>query len=147
MGLLDKLENLSIKSIALILLGALALSVLLMAVVEFAYADKYTMRVNVTRDEGSIGINPLNTSLDFGDVARGGKAERFITLVNKSKKASNILILDWGGISELVKYKDNRFAIEAGAKKKISFLLKVPPSAPLGKYSGRIYIFRLPKLF
>ena len=142
-----KLENISYKTFLYIVIAMVALSLLATVVVEFMYANKYSIQVKAIKPQKKIGINPLTTSLDFGDVPLGGKAKRFITLSNNGNRSSYIITWRSGGIGELVTINKNYFNLRADRKEKVTVLLKIPPSARPGYYRGTVYIFRLPKLF
>ena len=142
-----KLESFSRRTLIFIFIGALLLALLATALVEYTYATKYSINVNVIKSTQKIGINPLTTSLDYGDTSPGGKSKRFITLKNEGNRSSYIIIWKSGVASDLVSISDNFFTLKSGKEKTIDFLLKVPASASYKKYAGKIYIFRLPKIF
>lgn len=144
--IIEKLSALSRKKIALLYIGAIVVALLATVAVEFIYADKYPITVNVTK-ERKIGVNPLATSLDFGDLNPGGSAKRFLTVENRGRQSSFIVIWAMGGITELIDTSERSFSLKPGKRKKITFLLKIPASASYQIYGGRLFVFRLPKLF
>ncbi len=56
--------------------------------------------------------------------------------------------MKFGSIAELVKVNENNFTLRKGDEKKLEFSLYMPPSAPVGeKYTGQVWIFKLPKIW
>lgn len=129
-----------------ILIGILAVLVLIV-IVQIVNADKYQMVVNVVEKEGVMGINPLADKLDFGDLSRNNGMTRYVTLKSGGGMETYIWILKFGGISDLVKADKESFVLKSGEEVKLSFEIKIPPSAEIKKYSGWVWIFRVPKPF
>lgn len=136
----------SSKRIALIIAAAVAASLVLTAAVEFAYAIKYSMRVKVIAGKRSFGVNPLTTSVDFGDMPRGGRSIRFVSLDNDGRRPAYVWVVMRGEIADFVTAKPSSLLLQPGKAAKLSFEMYVPASAPLKAYEGRVYIFRFPKL-
>lgn len=129
-----------------ILIGISAVFVLIV-IVQIVNASKYKMVVQVVEKEGVLGINPLADKLDFGDLSRNNGMTRFVTLKSGGGMETYIWILKFGGISDLVTTDKTFFVLKPGEEVKISFEIKIPDSAEFKKYSGRAWIFRVPKPF
>jgi len=119
----------------------------LLIVVQFINAAKYKMAVNVVEGENIMGVNPTTEKLDFGDLSRNNGMTRYITLASGGGMSTYVIIWKRGNISDLVKVDRNFFTINSGEEVQLSFEINIPPSAPIKKYSGSVWIFRLPKLF
>lgn len=136
----ERLERMS----AMRLIGlALIASLVLTAAVEIAAAQWYRVTVQVVAD-GTLGINPLDDALDFGDMPPGTGQTRFVTLANDSGRPAYIMVLTIGGVGQLIDVDRSRFVLEGGQTAQVGLKLRVPPSAPLKGYSGAVAIFRLP---
>ena len=141
--------RLAIKFMSLfkkILIVVLAVIVLFI-VIQIINAAKYRMLVNVVEGENVMGVNPTAERLDFGDLSRNNGMTRYVTLTGGGKSSAYIMVWKFGGISDLVKLDKNYFTLKGGEEAKISFQITIPPSAPIKKYSGWAWVFRLPKLF
>lgn len=125
----------------------IAVIVLFIAVVQIAVADKYSAQVIVIEGEKKVGVNPTDQNLDFGDLSADTTATRYVTL---KAAGADTLIFVWkfGEIAELIKLNKNNFIIHQGETEKLEFSLYMPPSAPINKkYSGYVWIFKLPKVW
>jgi hypothetical protein len=131
------------KKILIIILAVIVLFV----IIQIINAAKYKMIVNVVEGENVMGVNPTAEKLDFGDLSRNNGMTRYVTLNNGGKGSIYVMILKWGEISELIKLDKNNFTLKSGEESKISFEINIPPSAPIKKYSGWTWVFRLPKIF
>lgn len=127
-------------------IAVIILSLFLTAVVEIAAATKFKTQVKITGEE-SLGINPLPSALDYGDLPRGTGETKFVILENRGNRPVYIMVLIVGGIRNLLKVNKNRFVLEGKKKARLSFQLRIPPSAPLKTYRGMVYIFRFPYLY
>ena len=126
--------------------GIVAL-VVMIAVVQVAVADKYQAQVAVIEGEGKVGVNPTTEKLDFGDLSGDTSAARYITL-NAGGMDTYVYIWKFGSIAELIKLNDNNFIMKRGGEKKLELSVYMPPSAPVGeKYTGRVWIFKIPKVW
>jgi hypothetical protein len=114
--------------------------------VEFISAAKYKAVVVVTAQQGTVGINPLAESLDFGELSKGSSSSRFVTLKSEGKISTYIIVFITGEIKDLIEVDKNYFTLSGGEEQKIDFHLDVPVSADKEKYQGRVFIFRLPKI-
>ena len=110
-------------------------------------ADKYKAQVLVIEGEKKVGVNPTEESLDFGDLSADTSATRYIKL-NAGGMSTFIYVLKFGSIAELIDISENGFTLNKGDEKKLEFSLYMPSSAPIGeKYTGRVWIFKVPKVW
>lgn len=119
---------------------------LVIALVQVVNAAKYTMMVNVKDGENIMGINPLTDNLDFGDLSRENGMTRYVTLKNGGSASTYVSVWKFGEISDLVKVDPGSFTLKPGEEKKIAFEISIPVSAQTKQYSGKVWIFRLPKV-
>ena len=125
----------------------IAALVLTVGLVQVLVADKYQAQVLVIEGEGKVGVNPTAEKLDFGDLSGDTSAARYITL-NAGGMDTHIYIWKFGSIAELMKLSDNNFTMEEGDEKKLELSVYMPLSAPVGeKYTGRVWIFKVPKVW
>jgi len=118
--------------------------IFLIGVVQIVLADKYEVLVNVEEGERIIGINPSTERLDFGDLSRKSSAIRYITLENKGERKIKVIVWKFGEISNLIKVSKSDFVLEPGQEERLEFVLYLPLSARVKKYSGQIWILKLP---
>ncbi len=108
-------------------------------------ANKYSATLRVIEGQGKVGVNPLTTSLDFGDLSRGTSAVRKVDLSNGTVMPMYVAIVKTGSFSDLVTVSENNFKLLPGTTKKIEFAAYVPASAEIDKiYNGRVYLFKIP---
>ena len=117
------------------------------AIVQYMAADKYEAVVKVMEEGGKIGVNPMTERLDYGDLPKGNASTRFVTIENNGKMDIYVAVVKYGGIAELIKISRNNFVLDPGEKEKLEFLLEMPISANKEEYTGKVIIFKLPKLF
>ncbi len=121
--------------------------ILFIVIVQVAVADKYSAQVLVIEGEKKVGVNPTEERLDFGDLSADTSATRYVTL-NAGGMDTYVYVLKFGSIAELIKLSENNFTMSQGDEKKLEFTLYMPPSAPVGeKYTGRVWIFKIPKVW
>jgi len=126
--------------------GIIALIILLL-IVQIIIADKYKAQVLVIEGEKKVGVNPTTEKLDFGDLSADTSQTRYITL-NAAGMNTFIYVLKFGSIAELIKLNDNSFSLTEGDEKRLEFSLYMPSSAPVGeKYTGQVWIFKIPKIW
>jgi len=125
----------------------ISIVVLVLIVVQFLNASYYKIFVNVVEGENVMGINPLADNLDFGDLSRNNAMTRYVTLQSGGRMPSYIIIWKFGSISPLVKIDKNYFTLTPDQEIKVSFNVNIPPSAEVKKYSGKVIVFKLPKVF
>ncbi len=108
-------------------------------------ANKYGATLRVIEGQGKVGVNPLATSLDFGDLSRGTSAVRKVDLSNGTPMPMYVAIIKTGSFSDLVTVSENNFKLLPGTTKKIEFTAYVPASGEINKiYNGRVYLFKIP---
>ena len=117
------------------------------AIVQYMAADKYEAVVKVMEEGGKIGVNPMTERLDYGDLPKGNASTRFVTIENNGNMNIYVAVVKYGGIAELIKISRNNFVLDPGEKEKLEFLLEMPISANKEEYTGKVIIFKLPKLF
>ena len=132
-----------VKKILLVILAI----IVIFAIVQVVNAAKYKMVVSVVDGEDIIGVNPLADKLDFGDLSRNAGMTRYVTMKSGGNFSTYVVVWKMGGISDLVKVDKNYFVLEPGEEERISFEIKIPPSAETKQYSGRAIVFRLPKFW
>jgi len=120
--------------------------IVLVLVVQIVNAAKYRMVVNVVEGENIMGINPLADKLDFGDLSRNNGMTRYVTMKSGGGISTYVVVWKAGEISDLIKVNKNFFTLTPGEEVKLSFEINIPPSAEFKKYSGWVWIFRLPKV-
>ena len=129
-----------------IMWGIVALLVFIITV-QIMVADKYSAQVIVIEGEKKVGVNPTTEKLDFGDLSADTSATRYVTLAAGGID-TQIIVWKMGAIAELIKLNKNNFTITEGQTEKLEFSLYMPPSAPIGeKYEGKVWIFKIPKLW
>ena len=131
------------KKILWIVIAIIAFIILIQILV----ADKYSAQVMVIDGTKQVGVNPTTEKLDFGDLSADTAATRYVNL-----KASGVDTYIWvwkmGSIAELIKLNANNFVISNGQEKRLEFSLFMPPSAPVGeKYTGNVWVFKIPKIW
>jgi len=131
-----------IKKIIYIILAV----VLFIAVVQILVADRYKAVVQVIEDENKIGVNPTADKLDFGDLSKNTGATRYVSIENNGKYKIYIITWKFGNISELIKVSRNYFTLNSGEKERLAFEMYMPVSADKDKYSGWVWVFKLPRL-
>ena len=142
-----KLETKQKKPIIKIIIWSLVFVVVFISAVQISVADKYKAQVLVIEGEKKVGVNPTTTNLDFGDLSGDTSATRFVSL-NAGGAKTQIFVFKFGSIAELIKVNDKSFVMEAGDEKRLEFSLYMPVSAPAGeRYTGWVWIFKIPKLF
>ncbi len=120
--------------------------VLFIAVVQILVADRYKAVVQVIEDENKIGVNPTADKLDFGDLSKNTGATRYVSIENNGKYKIYIITWKFGNISELIKVSRNYFTLNSGEKERLAFEMYMPVSADKDKYSGWVWVFKLPRL-
>ncbi|MDD5110267.1 MAG: hypothetical protein PHI63_03550 [Patescibacteria group bacterium] len=115
--------------------------------VQVMAAERYAATVNVIEGKDKVAVNPV-AKLDFGDLSRDTGANRYVTLKNTGGMNKQIWIVKTGPIAEMMKIdKGTSFTLKPGEEVKVEFSVQVPVSAPIQKYGGTVYIFKMPKLF
>ena len=120
--------------------------ILFIVAVQALAADKYKAVVQVIEDENKIGVNPTADKLDFGDLSKNTGATRYVSIENNGKYKIYIITWKFGSISELIKVSRNYFTLGSGEKERLAFEMYMPVSADKEKYSGWVWVFKLPRL-
>ncbi|MDO8559603.1 MAG: hypothetical protein Q7S23_01005 [bacterium] len=111
-------------------------------------AERYQAVVQVVEGTDKVGVNPTAERLDFGDLSRDTGASRFINLKNPGKMPKTIWVVKSGELAELMKVdRPAKFTLRPGEEVKLEFNVRIPSSAQYRKYSGRVMIFKWPKVF
>ncbi len=126
----------------------IAVGVLVLIVVTFL-AQALTIYPSqvIAKEKGEpIGIAPFTDRIDFGDIPRGSTVTKEITLENKGSVPNYIRVFIIGSIGVLVEIEPSSLTLEEGQSQDIKLRLTMPDSAtPEKKFSGRVFILRLPK--
>ncbi len=116
--------------------------------VQIMAAERYRAVVNVIEGVDKVGVNPSAERLDFGDLSRDTGASRFVVLKNNGRIAKSVLVVKRGKIAELMKTSQPaKFTLKPGEEIKLEFNVRIPVSAPYGKYEGSVLLFKWPKVF
>ena len=126
----------------LAVLGVVLVLLFLWGAVAVSSTSIYSAQVVVV-ESGSIGIPPPN-DLDFGDLPSGAAAEKKIAFENNGRVPTGVVILESGGIRDLLQVGDAFFTLDPGDDREITFTLEPPPSASQKKYSGKVIVIRAP---
>ena len=131
------------RYIALIAVGV----VLVLAIVFFVQATTIYSSQVIAKEAGSaIGIAPFTDRIDFGDIPQGNTVSKVITLENEGTVPNYIRVFIMGSIGSLVEVEPSSFTLEEGESQDVELTLTMPASAePEKKFSGRVFILRLPK--
>ena len=128
-------------------IALIAVGVLLVLVVTFLFQALtiYDCQV-IAKEKGSaIGMAPFTDRIDFGDIPQGTAVARTLVLENRGAVPNQVHIFIIGGIGDLVKVEPGSLTLEVGETKEVNFQLTMPASAPPErKYSGRVFVLRLP---
>lgn len=127
----------------LLIAGAALLAVLLWSGVAVSSVTTYESTVLFT-EGGGIGLPPPLETLDFGDVPRGMPMHRNVVLQNSGKFDTYVLVFTWGGIRDFLSVDDAFFNMEPGEEHNIDFNVQAPTNANPKRYSGRVFVVRLP---
>lgn len=120
--------------------------ILFIVAVQALAADRYKAIVRVIEDENKIGVNPTADKLDFGDLSKNTGATRYVSIENNGKYKIYIMVWKFGNIAELIKISRDNFTLQPGEKERLAFELYMPISADREGYSGRVWVFKLPRL-
>ena len=124
----------------------MAVVLILVGTFLFQSVTRYDSQVIVGERGSALGINPLQDRIDFGDIPVGQEVTKTLILENLGGVDNYILILVRGGIGDLVKVEPKSFTLKSGERMNVRFNLAMPESAPVAKkFSGKIWVFRLPK--
>ena len=140
-----RLRRPRLTRLRLAVLGVVVVLVVLWGAVAVASTSIYSAQVVVV-EGGAVGIPPPN-DLDFGDLPPRAVAEKKIAFENNGRVPTGVLIIEWGGIGDLMAISDAFFTLDPGDEKEVTFTVDPPPSALSGeakKYSGRVIVVQVP---
>lgn len=123
---------------------AIAFLVLVFVAAQIVNAEKYQAVVRVVSEAGKIGVNPTTERLDFGDLAKNASAVRYVTVSNGGGLKSSVMVLKFGGVSDLIKIDPARFVLNPKQSQRIRFEMFMPPSASKERYGGWVFIIKVP---
>ena len=123
-----------------------AAALLVLAVTFFLQAmTTYSSQVIVVEADAAMGIAPFTDRIDFGDVPQGAVVSKTLILENQGTTPNHIKIFMIGGIGDLVDIEPASVTLEPGGTVEVDFQLTMPASATVeDKYSGRVFVLRLP---
>lgn len=125
--------------------GILVLVIFLFVFYVVLDANKYPALVRAVEGEGTVGVNPTDQALDFGDLSRGTSAVRRVDIQNDTPIPMFIMTFKTGDIASLIDINKNFFRLEPRGGEKLSFTLYMPASAEIDQtYKGRVYLFKVP---
>ena len=127
----------------LAILGVIGVLFVIWAAVAISSTSIYSTQLVVV-DGNAIGIPPPDNSLDFGDVPPGGYLERSMQFENNGSIPTAVMILEWGGVRDLVGLSDAFFTLDPGDEKVVTFEARPPASAEAKKYTGKVVVVRVP---
>ena len=134
-----------VTRLRLAVLGVVVVLVILWGAVAVSSTSIYSAQVLVV-EGGGVGIPPPE-QLDFGDLPVGAASEKRIFFKNNGRVPTAVVILEWGGIRDLMGISDAFFVIDPGDEREITFRVEPPPSALSGEekaYSGKVIVVRIP---
>lgn len=114
---------------------------------QYVVADKYAVVVNVVGESSEASAVAMADGLDFGSVPQGSSATRFVTLHNGSDHDIYVKVLELGEAARFIQSNRNGFVLGAGEGENLEFTADIPAGAKEKKYTGKIMIFEVPKLF
>ena len=95
-----------------------------------------------------IGMAPFTDRIDFGDIPQGQAVQKALILKNEGTVPNQVLVFIFGGIADLVKVEPSSVSLEPGETVEVELRLNMPATAtPESKYSGKVFVLRLPKRF
>jgi hypothetical protein len=125
------------------LYGALFIAALFLLFV-WRSSSSYSAQVLVIDETGVVGLSPYTDRLDFGDLPRGGSATMPMTLENSGPLPARFAIVATGDIRQFIEMSDAFFVLDPGETKTVEFVTVVPGSAEAKKYTGKVYVVRMP---
>jgi hypothetical protein len=127
----------------LVAIGGIAAILFVWSGVAVSSTTMYSATVLVT-GEGGIGLPPPTDTLDFGDVSPGFNMSRKLTLTNDGHFDSYVAIIVTGGIRDFLSVDDAFFVLDKGEERTVEFKVRPPANAGEKRYSGRVFIVRMP---
>lgn len=123
-----------------------AILLLWIGIMQYVVAEKYSMTVNVVGENKEVSAQTTTDGLDFGTMIKGNSSTRFITIENKGSRDMYVKVYKLGGISSFVEVSRDDFILPASESENLEFLLSVPSGAKEKEYTGRIFVFEIPKI-
>ena len=126
----------------------IALGVLLLLVITFLFQAMtiYDAQVIAKEKGEAIGIAPFTDRIDFGDIPQGQTVGKTLIMENEGAVPNQINIFVIGNIGDLVDVEPSSVSLEPGETAEVDLELTMPASAtPEKKYTGKVFILRLPK--
>jgi hypothetical protein len=142
-GLRQRLHLPRLTRWRLVAIGVIAVMLLVWSGVAVSSTTMYSATVLV-KGESAIGLPPPTDTLDFGDVSPGFNMSRRLTLTNDGHFDSYVAIIVTGGIRDFLSVDDAFFVLDKGEERTVEFKVRPPINAEEKRYSGRIFIVRLP---
>ena len=128
------------------LYAALALIALFLLFM-WSTATTYPAQVLVIQEGGGIGLSPAYTDrLDYGDLPQGGGATLTVDLGNESRIPLGVFVVATGDIRQFIRISDAFFVLDSGETKHVELAAGIPGTAEQKRYSGKVYIFKIPWL-
>ena len=129
-------------------ISLIALGVLLLLVITFLFQAMtiYDAQVIAKEKGEAIGIAPFTDRIDFGDIPQGQTVGKTLIMENEGAVPNQINIFVIGNIGDLVDVEPSSVSLEPGETAEVDLELTMPASAtPEKKYTGKVFILRLPK--
>jgi hypothetical protein len=129
----------------LAVIGTVIVLLILWAAVAASATSIYSAQVVVV-EGGALGIPPPR-GLDFGDLPPQSASEKKISFENNGNISTGVMVLEWGGIRDLMSVSDAFFTLDSGEQKDVTFRVEPPPTAVSGedqKYTGKVVVVRVP---
>lgn len=123
-----------------------AILLLWTGIMQYIVADKYSMRVNVVAEGKEISAQATTDGLDFGTMSKGNSSTRFITVENKGSRDVYVKVYKLGNIGSFVEVSRDDFVLSSSESENLEFLLSIPSGADEKEYTGRIFVFEIPKI-
>ncbi len=125
-------------------LYAVLFIVAVFALFAWCSATTYDATVLVTEEGSGIGLSPYTDRVDFGDLPQGGGATIPLTLENNSRLPTRFFVVATGDIRQFIRMNDAFFLLDSGDTKVVEFSVGIPITAAPQRYTGKVYIFKIP---
>jgi len=129
-------------------IALIALGILLLLAVTFLFQALtiYDTQVIAKATGEPIGMAPFTDRIDFGDIPQGEGVGKTLIMVNEGSVPNQVMIFIIGNIGDLVTVNPDSVSLAPGETVEVDFDLSMPVSAPPEKkYSGKVFVLRLPK--
>ena len=126
----------------LLLGGAAFLAVLLWLAVAASSITTYSSTVLFTEGGALESHRPSRTLTSTRP--RGMPMHRDVILENNGKLDSYVMVFTLGGIRDFLSVDDAFFNLSPGEQRNVDFAVQAPANANLKRYSGRVFVLRLP---